>query len=212
MKTTTKWTAVILAASGVLIAAAFSSFAADRPAGGPGAGARFDQARPPMDGPGRGGGGPEALFAPPGEIMRLGQQLNLTDQQREAIREMAKTKMDAIREQMELIPPLHKQLADAMLSNTPDAAAAKELAAKINDIKTQIAGLGIDFWTQVRTQLTAEQNAKLTELLRQRTMRPWQPGGPRRGPGAGPNPPPPGQAPPGQMPPPGEAPEPDPGL
>lgn len=155
----------------------------------------------------------ESMFAPapPQEIERISDQLKLTDDQKRTIGDLAKEKMDAIRPLMEQQPPLHKQIADIMLSNSPDAAKAKGLIEKIQAIRTKVAGIGIDFWTAVRAELTADQNTQLTELLRARMMRgqrrmggygpgadgPWMPGGP------GPNGP--------GNPPPGGPPQPDPG-
>lgn len=205
MNTTVRLTALSLGVAVVLAVSGLSTKAAERPAASPRPERPADRVRPPV----RDGINTETLVAPPGDLMRLGQQLDLTDQQKETIRKLANSKLGSTRPLLEQIPPLHKQLADAMLSSTPDAAAAKDLVARINSIRLKVAEIGIDFWVQARAQLTPEQNAKLTELLRERTRRPlrsWQGPG-RPGPGQ-PGTPPPG----GPMPPPGAAPDPDPGL
>lgn len=126
-------------------------------------GAGFDQLLPLMQGP---------------ELERIGQQLKLTEPQKQAIRALAQQKASLIKPLNEQIQPLSKQIQDEMLTSSPDGAKVKGLIAQVQTLRSQIAGHGVDFWIAVRAQLDAAQNEQLTEILKRRLMGGW-----RRGPG-----------------------------
>ncbi len=149
------------------------------------------------------GGDFERLLRPGFEMRRLGDELKLSDDQRQAIAAIAQKTAEQMKPLASQIPALSKQLADCMLVDKPDADQAKELISQVQKLREQMAGLGVDFWVQVRQKLTADQNGKLTQILKERMEQGWPPRGPMapgqpggRGPrpdGAAPQPDGPGQ-------------------
>lgn len=212
-----------------LLAAAAAMAFAQMPPGGPGV--------PPPAGPLPGGRGPGFEPGPPPgegdpqigmmlppmvgkEMQRISDALLLSADQKEKIRQLAEAAGKKVRETMEQLPPLYRQLSEELLKDQPDAARARELVEQIGRLRSQVIVEGIEFWTGVRRFLTPEQNRKLTEILKERQERrkriwPRLPGRDER-PGQPIGPPPPGGPPPMDGPPPGgpmgPPPEPDPGF
>lgn len=151
---------------------------------------------------------PEAVLPPlpPWEMGRLASELDLSEQQRERIKALAEQHGTQIRSQTEQLPPLYRELEQVMLVSEPETARAKQLLRQIYTLRTNVAEVGVDFWAQIRSELTEEQNQKLTDRLRIRMK--W-----RRDPGAfGFGPPDKPDRPAGTQDRPGSPSEPDPGL
>lgn len=143
---------------------------------------------------------PERLGPQPGpdwmvpglmEVPRLSLTLGLDETKREAIRKLAEEKLLLTRPLSERLPELYREVSDLMLTPAPDGARAKQVVSEIRAIHEKMAGYGIDFWIGVRALLSPEQNAKLTETLRERIRRGWPrrpapaAGGDARGPATG---------------------------
>ncbi len=144
-------------------------------------------------------------------MRRISEALLLSAEQRERIRQLAEQAGRRMKETMEQLPPLYRELGEALLRDDPDAARATDIVRRIGELRSRMVIEGIEFWTGVRKLLTPEQNRKLTEILKERQERrkriwPRLPGR-----GEGPEgPPPPGGPPPGG--PMGPPSEPDPGF
>jgi Spy/CpxP family protein refolding chaperone len=102
---------------------------------------------------------------------RLGSVLGLTEEQKAAIKNLAERKSESSRPLIEQLPALYRRVSEIMLASAPDAAEAKSVVSQIRGIQEQLAAGGIDFWVGVRALLTPEQNAKLTETLKERISR-----------------------------------------
>lgn len=163
-----------------LLAATAAMAFAQMPPGGPGV--------PPPAGPPPGGrvpgseprhlpgeGDPQiGMMLPPmvgKEMQRISDALLLSADQKDKIRQLAEATGKKVRETMEQLPPLYRQLSEELLKDQPDAARAKNLVEQIGRLRSQVIIEGIEFWTGVRTFLTDEQNRRLTEILRERQER-----------------------------------------
>lgn len=112
--------------------------------------------------------GIERAVPTPANFRRIAEQLNLTDAQKESVAQLMKSHFEAIKPMMEQLPELHKQLVDEMLKSSPDPVVAKGLLTNIHNLRGQIGLQAVDFWVDVRAVLTAEQNQKLSEMLKNR--------------------------------------------
>lgn len=164
----------------VTLAGAGAMAFAQMPPAGPGA--------PPRVGPPPGGAGPGFGPAPPPgegdpqvglmlppvagkEMQRISDALLLNEAQKEKIRQLAEAAGRNVRESMEQLPPLYRQLSEELLQDRPDVQRARELVQRIGSLRTRVIIEGIEFWTGVRALLTPEQNRRLTEILRERQER-----------------------------------------
>ena len=115
--------------------------------------------------------GTDWLAPGPLDMPRLGSVLGLTEEQKAAIKNLAERKSESSRPLIEQLPALYRRVSEIMLASAPDAAEAKSVVSQIRGIQEQLAAGGIDFWVGVRALLTPEQNAKLTETLKERISR-----------------------------------------
>ena len=104
----------------------------------------------------------------PANFRRIAEQLNLTDPQKASVAQLMKSHFEAIKPLMDQLPDLYKQLVNEMLKTSPDSVVAKDLLTNIHNLRGQIGLQAVDFWVDVRSILTAEQNQKLSEMLRNR--------------------------------------------
>ncbi len=118
----------------------------------------------------------ERLLPPPygPEMTQIAEQLKLSES-KDRHRRQAEKHMEQ-GTTMEKCPDL-QQLETVMLSSSPNAESAAKLVNQIYDIRAQSAVAGVDFWNSARRQLTAQQNTKLTEILKERMQRRWRFGG-----------------------------------
>lgn len=121
----------------------------------------------------------ERLLPPPygPEMMQISDELKLSEAQKTAIGRLAEKHTEQVRATMEKLPPIYQQLETVMLSSSPNAESARKLVNQIYDLRAQSAAAGVDFWNSARKQLTAQQNTKLTEILKERMQRRWRFGG-----------------------------------
>ncbi len=122
------------------------------PPGGPPAG---------MMGPGRHGGGPEAMLG------RLGERLGLSDAQKQSIKgilESARPEMESVREQL-------RANRERLESTAPDSptyqAVVTEVSRKAGELTTRMVANGAQVQAQVWKVLTPAQQAQAAELRKE---------------------------------------------
>lgn len=152
---------LILAAAAIAVVSLAASAYAQGAAVAPPAGQKMAQPRLDV----------ERLLPNPAVMNGFGDQLGLTPNQKQALKDLVLAKHQQMQPLREQLPPLHNQLVDLMLVDSLDVAKAKQLTDQIMGIRNQMAKVGIDFWGSVRTTLTAEQNAKLTQILKDRVVK-----------------------------------------
>jgi Spy/CpxP family protein refolding chaperone len=88
-------------------------------------------------------------------------QLDLTDSQRQQLREISERFRESTRTQREQMRPFHEQLRQGGTLSTDDQ-------AKLNELREQIRGLERQSHEEMLSVLTPEQKAKLDQLKEER--------------------------------------------
>jgi len=138
-------------------------------------------------------GGPMACPAmavmPPQSFMldRLAETLQLSAAQLTKLKEIAAKSDQTVRTLSQKAAEASKAVRTSLFASDFDAQKVKDLAATAQTAEAAIISASIDEWAQIRANLSADQAAKLQELMSMR--------GPGAGPGPG-GPPPPGGEPP----------------
>jgi Spy/CpxP family protein refolding chaperone len=130
-------------------------------------------ARPPQRGPGGPGGpgmhrpmGPLArlMLAHRGRLMTLHAELNLTDEQRTAIRDTILSHKSELATAVKPAIEAQRALRDAVLAEkTDDGSAAQNLGAKVGDAAATIAKVKAD--VIAKANLTPEQQKKVKDFI-----------------------------------------------
>jgi Spy/CpxP family protein refolding chaperone len=147
---------VWIVAIGVVLATSLATVLTAQPPGG-----RMGRPGPGMGGPGMGPGpgGPMGM-APFG--LRL-EGLDLTDEQRAAIRQLVQDHAEANKARLKEARSLSDQLRAAILSEPPDTSAVATLKASMASLQAELFAAGVDLQTRIAAVLTTEQRATLRE-------------------------------------------------
>lgn len=164
--------------SAVLLVAATASWAQrdqprqPQPPGQPG--------QPGIPRPMRGDPMGDAMF-PPELVMRAGQDIGLTDEQRTSIQQEMQTAQGGFEQMHKRLQAEMQGLATIMKQPNVDEAQAQSQFDKVLAAESEIKKAQISLMIHIKNRLTADQQAKLNEM--KRNMQP--PGGDRRGPPPG---------------------------
>lgn len=132
-------------------------------------------------GPARGRGwGPEG--GPAGALLML-RGLELSEQQRQQLREIREAQPADGRQAFAVERQLHRQLAIELVADAPDTQKLAELQRQIADAQTARLARQVELGQQMAQVLTPEQRSTLRERLAQAHER--RAPGARRGPGQG---------------------------
>lgn len=142
----------------------------------------------------RGPGMPSAMTAvmPPFGILQHGAQaLGLTQDQITKLKDLAQKGDETMPPLMKAVGESCKAFRDALTAPEFDTEAVAKLAATAEKNEAAVVTARIAEWAQIRTILTADQIAKLQEMMSAPPPGPGGPGGPPPPGGAPPPPPPP---------------------
>lgn len=149
----------------------------------------------------RGMGGPMmlcpamAVMPPPvGEINRMAETLQLTDDQATRLKAAITKYEEPTRLLSQKAADATKAFRDALLASDYSVQKVKDLAEAAEKAEDAVISARIDEWTQIRSILTADQAKKLQDM--QRPGQGNRPAGPPRGAGGFPPPGPDGPVPP----------------
>jgi Spy/CpxP family protein refolding chaperone len=100
-----------------------------------------------------------------GVINRLNESAPLTDDQMSKIKYAISKNRDTLRPLQQKSVEASRALRAAVLSSAYDPANVKTLAAAAEKAEADVVSASIDAWTNIRSILTADQAAKLQELM-----------------------------------------------
>jgi len=128
---------------------------------------------------------PAAALAPPQAMMldRAAETLQLTDEQKGKLRDVTTKSEEAMRPILQKASEASLALRAAVLAPEYDAEKVKQLVTNAQRAEDQVINARLATWAQIRSVLTADQLAKLQEVM---TMRRRGTGGPTPGSGTPP--------------------------